>query len=112
MLVNDTETNIDQIVSLLLNPLHARHTNFPPALAQIYHEDDTLITFTGTVRACDVVSDRAMHRAQSPDCAQRLIFPVVSQIIFVRKDYTDDLADSSQTCDIAPHLFTISRHSR
>jgi len=31
-------------------------------------------------------------------------------IIFVRKDYTDDLGDSSQTCDIAPHLFTISQH--
>jgi len=26
------------------------------------------------------------------------------------QDYTDDLADRFQTCDIAPHLFTISTH--
>jgi hypothetical protein len=51
----------------------------------IYHADDSLITFEGSVRNCDV-------------------------IIFVRKDYTDDLADRFQTCDIAPHLFTISTH--
>ena len=51
----------------------------------IYHSDDSLIIFNGAVRNCDV-------------------------IIFVRKDYTDDLNDKWQTCDIAPHLFTISQH--
>ena len=51
----------------------------------IYHADDSLILFNGAVRPCDV-------------------------IIFVRKDFTDDLSDRFQTCDIAPHLFTISQH--
>jgi hypothetical protein len=52
----------------------------------IYHDDDSLIVFNGAVRPCDLV-------------------------IFVRKDYTDDLDDKWQTCDIAPHLFTLSQHS-